>query len=258
MGRIELKHVGLTFRVTRFGPVRFRDQLMQKLFLRTSTPVIEVPALQDINLALSDGDRVGIVGLNGAGKSTLLQVLAGIYPPQQGTRRVDGLISSLFDVNLGFEADATGWENIAYRGYLQGQSKRSVREKMKSVAEFSELGRYLDMPVRYYSTGMRLRLGFAISTAIDPDILLIDEAFQAGDLSFREKAKQRIRGVVSNARIVVAVSHDLDVLQELCEKAIWMHHGRIRQTGPAKEVIASYQVEAIKVWDAAVAAAKAA
>src|SRR5207248_8000678 len=137
--------------------------------------ILEVRALHDVTLRAAQGDRVGIIGHNGAGKSTLLKVLAGIYPPTAGRRVVEGRISSLFDINLGFEAEATGWENIAYRSYLQGETPRTVRRKRDAIADFSELGNFLKMPVRYYSAGMMVRLAFSIATAIDPEILLIDE-----------------------------------------------------------------------------------
>jgi ABC-type polysaccharide/polyol phosphate transport system ATPase subunit len=149
-------------------------------------------------------------------------------------------MSSLFDIALGFEPDATGWENIAYRGFLQGETPSSIQEKAPAIAEFSELGEFLDMPVRYYSAGMLVRLAFSISTAIEPEILIIDEALSAGDLSFQAKARERIRNLISTARAVLIVSHDLPSLSLLCDRIVWIDHGRICMEGTAEEVIAAY------------------
>ena len=176
---------------------------------------MEVRALEGINLRVGEGERLGIVGNNGAGKSTLLKLLAGIYPPTTGRREVHGRISSLFEISTGFESDATGWENIAYRGYLQGETPRSIREKVKPIAEFSELGEFLDMPVRYYSTGMMIRLAFSIATAVEPEILIIDEVLAAGDAAFQVKARDRMRNLIARARAVIVVSHDMKAIARL-------------------------------------------
>jgi ABC-type polysaccharide/polyol phosphate transport system ATPase subunit len=193
-----------------------------------------------VSLQFQRGERVGIIGHNGAGKSTLLKVLAGIYPPTSGRRLVEGRISSLFDLALGFEADATGWENIAYRGYLQGETPASIRDKMQPIADFSELGDFLNMPVRYYSAGMMVRLAFSIATAIEPEILLVDEVLSVGDLAFQEKARQRMREMMAKAELIVVVSHDLDSLALLCDRAVWMDHGHVRLIGPTAEVVQAY------------------
>src|SRR4051812_726428 len=163
MVRIELDNVGLTFRVRRQGGrITFKEYFVRQMFRRSANPPMKVRALQDVSLSLGEGDRLGIIGHNGAGKSTLLKTIAGIYPPSRGRRVVEGRISSLFELALGFEQDATGWENMFYRGYLQGETPKTVRAKMAAIAEFSELGDFLNMPVRYYSAGMTVRLAFAI------------------------------------------------------------------------------------------------
>jgi lipopolysaccharide transport system ATP-binding protein len=240
MHLIELDNVGLVFRLRRYGRVSLKDYLLHGLF-RSQAHLLEVRALEAIDLRIGEGERVGIIGPNGAGKSTLLRLLAGVYTPTTGQRTVRGRVSSLFDISLGFEPEATGWENIHYRGYLQGETPRSVRAKMQSVAEFSELGEFLDMPVRYYSTGMMVRLAFSIATAIEPEILLVDEVLAAGDLAFQTKARQRLVGLMQSARAVVVVSHDLSSLAELCERVIWLERGRLRFDGPALQAIAAYQ-----------------
>lgn len=243
MALVELEHLSLVFSVSKYGPVRIRDRIAERFVSPGRSPIMRIDALKDINLRLEDGDRVGIIGRNGAGKSTLLKVLADIYPITKGHRRVDGHISALLDIFLGFEPDATGWENIMYRGYLQGETRRSMRRKIKGIAEFCELGQYLNVPVRYYSDGMKVKLGFAVATAIEPDILLVDEAVNAGDLYFREKATNRVRDVMSKASIVVAVSHDHSLLSELCTRLIWLESGSIRAIGPSSEVVAAYEAD---------------
>ena len=241
MARIELNKVGLTFQIRQGGRVTLKETLIRNLFRRALPTRVQVHALQDVSLQINEGQRVGIIGHNGAGKSTLLKVLAGIYPPTEGRRLVQGQISSLFDISLGFEQDASGWENIAYRGYLQGETPKSIRAKMKPIAEFSELGEFLDLPVRYYSAGMLVRLAFSIATAIDPEILLIDEVLSVGDLSFQHKARERMRQMMAKARLIVVVSHDMESLAKLCDDVIWLDHGRLRAFGPAAGVIDAYR-----------------
>jgi ABC-type polysaccharide/polyol phosphate transport system ATPase subunit len=240
MARIELDKVSLTFRVRQHRRVTLKEFLVRQMFRRSVNPLIEVRALQDVSLSIREGERLGIIGHNGAGKSTLLKLLAGIYPPTRGRRVVEGQISSLFDLALGFEMDGTGWENIAYRSYLQGRTPKEVRANLQSYADFSELGRFLDMPVRYYSAGMMVRLAFSISTAIEPEILLIDEVLSAGDMAFQQKAQQRMRDMMAKARLIVLVSHDLNSIAKLCDQVVWMDHGQVRMLGPSAGVIAAY------------------
>ncbi|MGH7172303.1 MAG: ABC transporter ATP-binding protein [Gemmataceae bacterium] len=241
MARIELEHLNLTFRVRQERTVRLKDFILKRMFLPSRNPYMEVRALQDINLRIDQGDRIGFLGHNGAGKSTMLKVLAGIYKPSSGRRLVEGRISSLFDIALGFEVEANGWENIAYRSYLQGETPASVRAKRDGIAEFSELGDFMNMPVRYYSAGMMVRLAFSIATAIEPEILLVDEVLNVGDLAFYYKARERMRAMMAKARLMVVVSHDLDSLSQLCNRAVWLDHGRIKMMGGCAEVIAAYR-----------------
>jgi ABC-type polysaccharide/polyol phosphate transport system ATPase subunit len=241
MARIEMNRVGLTFRIRKHKRLTLKEFLVGQMFRRSKNPIMEVRALRDVSLCVEKGDRVGVIGHNGAGKSTLLRVLAGIYPPTAGTLSVQGRISSLFDIVLGFEADANGWENIAYRSYLQGETPRSVRVKKQAIAEFSELGEFLNMPVRYYSAGMLVRLAFSIATAIDPEILLVDEVLSVGDLSFQEKARARMREMMARAHLMVMVSHDLIALEQMCNRTVWLDHGQAVQVGPSDQVIAAYK-----------------
>jgi ABC-type polysaccharide/polyol phosphate transport system ATPase subunit len=241
MVEIDLNGVCLDFKVRRFKHLTLKEFLVRGLFKRATNPVMHVHALQDVSLHVGEGERVGIIGHNGAGKSTLLKLLAGIYPPSRGIRMVRGRISSLFDITLGFEPDASGRENIYYRGYLQGETPRTMRAREEAIAEFTELGEFLDMPVRYYSAGMMIRLAFAIATASEPEILIVDEVLSVGDLSFQQKASQRIRAMMAQARLMVIVSHDLNSLQSLCTRIVWMDHGQVRRVGSPAETIAAYQ-----------------
>jgi ABC-type polysaccharide/polyol phosphate transport system ATPase subunit len=240
MARIELDRVSLTFRVRQHGRISLKEFLVRQMFRRSMNPVIKVRALRDVSLTVEEGERVGIIGPNGAGKSTLLKLLAGVYPPMRGRRIVDGRISSLFDISLGFEQDATGWENIFYRGYLQGETPRSVRAKIQPIADFSELGDFLNMPVRYYSAGMMVRLAFSIATAVEPEILLVDEVLSVGDMAFQDKARRRMQEMMGRARLIVMVSHDMDSLANLCERGVWMDQGRVRMIGPIRQIVAAY------------------
>jgi ABC-type polysaccharide/polyol phosphate transport system ATPase subunit len=240
MSLIELNDVGLLFRVRRMGRISLKEYVLQGLFRPSKKNSIEVQALEHIDLAVREGERLGIIGHNGAGKSTLLKLLAGVYPPTTGCRRVRGQISSLFDIALGFEHEASGWENIKYRGYLQGETPKSIQSKIQAIAEFSELGDFLDMPVRYYSAGMMVRLAFSIATAIEPEILLVDEVLAAGDMAFQTKARERMRALMSSARAVVLVSHDLASIGMICDRVLWLDHGRMCQIGPTREVIDAY------------------
>jgi ABC-type polysaccharide/polyol phosphate transport system ATPase subunit len=238
---IQLNDVDLVFHVRRHGRISLKEYLLHGFFRRRKENSLEVRALQGINLRIEEGERVGVLGCNGAGKSTLLKLLAGVYPPTGGSREVRGQVSSLFELSLGFEMDASGWDNIMYRGYLQGETPRSIRGKIQAIADFSELGQFLDMPIRYYSSGMLVRLAFSIATSIAPDVLLLDEVLAAGDASFQAKAQARMRGLISSARAVVIVSHDLTSLERLCERVLWLDRGQIHMDGPAREVIAAYR-----------------
>jgi ABC-type polysaccharide/polyol phosphate transport system ATPase subunit len=241
MARIELVNANLVYRIRQYHRLTLKEMLVRQMFRRSVNPVIEVHALKDVSFSVREGERFGVIGHNGAGKSTLLKLLADIYPVESGIRIVEGKISSLFDISLGFEPEANGWENIAFRSYLQGETPRTLLPKLRQIADFSELGDYLKMPVRYYSAGMLMRLAFSIATAVEPEILLVDEVFNVGDLAFQEKARQRMRELVKRAQIMVLVSHDLNTLANNCDRVLWLEGGRVQQIGPAAEVIRAYQ-----------------
>ena len=203
-------------------------------------PVKTKRAINDISFTIRDGERIGVVGHNGAGKSTLLRVLAGILPPTGGTAEVSGTVAPLFEFATGFEMELTGYENIRIRALLQGLSWDRIQEQIPHIAEFSELGEALYQPVRTYSSGMFIRLAFSTATAIDPDILLIDEAFGAGDQHFSIKSGRRMRELMDKGRVLVFTSHNLDLVRSLCSRIIWIREGRIIEDGPADSIIPLY------------------
>ena len=240
MKLIELDDVSLHFHVRCQGRTSLKEYLLHGLFRGRRQNTIEVKALEHVGLSVEQGERLGVIGPNGAGKSTLLKLLAGVYLPTSGTRRVSGRVSSLFDISLGFEPEANGWDNIRFRSYLQGETPRTVQARLQAIADFSELGEFLDMPVRYYSSGMLVRLAFSVATAIEPEILIVDEVLSAGDCSFQAKAQQRIRALISHAQAAVIVSHDMDSLTRICSRILWLDHGQIKMSGPAGEVVPAY------------------
>jgi ABC-2 type transport system ATP-binding protein len=205
----------------------------------TKVPVIE--ALSHIDLTLEHGARVGLVGHNGAGKSTLLRLLSGIYEPTRGFAEVRGRVAPVFDLGVGMDPEISGLENIIVRGLFLGMTRKQMEQRIDDIAEFTELGDFLRMPLRTYSTGMRIRLALGVVTSIDPEILILDEGIGAVDAAFLDKSKKRLSELVDRAGLLVFASHSDEFLRELCDTAIWMEHGRIRQHGPIEEVLAAYK-----------------
>jgi len=196
-----------------------------------------VRALQDVSLTVHHGDQLGIVGHNGAGKSTLLRVFAGIYEPIGGTVSIEGRVSPLFSTSPGLDLDDTGYENIVTCGLLLGMSRDEIERKLPEIEAFSELSDYLALPARTYSTGMLVRLGFAIATSIDPEILLLDEELGAGDARFAAHAAVRVEALIDRSSIVVLASQSKDLIRRICNRAILLDHGRIIADGPTEEVL---------------------
>jgi lipopolysaccharide transport system ATP-binding protein len=197
--------------------------------------------LIDTSIVIRKGDRVGLVGRNGAGKSSFLRVAAGVYLPQSGTVTVEGQVQALFDIGVGFEAHATGRENIFYRGLVMGQRPHEIRARVDEIIAFADIGEFIDMPLRSYSAGMGVRLAFAISTFLEGDVLLIDEVFGAGDLAFYTKAKNRMLQLVDQAGIVCFASHDLVTIRDICNRVIWLQGGRVVADGSPIDVTKDYE-----------------
>ena len=201
---------------------------------------VVVQALRDISFHLKPGDKLGLVGRNGAGKTTLLRALAGIYEPQQGRVRVQGSVNALLDPNLGMNMELTGRENIALRGQYHRMNRAAIARMEDDVAAFADLGDFMDLPVRIYSSGMVVRLGFALATAIRPQVLLMDEWFLAGDANFLEKARARLEDLVRGAEILVLSTHLANVIEEWCSRVIWLDQGRVRADGAVSDVLPAY------------------
>jgi lipopolysaccharide transport system ATP-binding protein len=191
-----------------------------------------VKALDDLTFTFGEGERIGVVGHNGSGKTTLLRALAGVYAPVHGKLKVHGKIASLLDVSMGLDPDATGFENIYLRGILDGLKPARIRSKIDEIADFSELGDYLNLPVRTYSSGMMLRLAFAISTSVEADILIMDEWLSVGDAEFRIKAAERLESLVGKASVLVVASHDPSLVARVCNRKISMEHGKMISDEP--------------------------
>ncbi|WP_138761157.1 galactan export ABC transporter ATP-binding subunit Wzt/RfbE [Modestobacter altitudinis] len=202
-------------------------------------PVIE--ALRDIDIRIEEGDRVALVGHNGAGKSTLLRLLSGIYEPTRGTAVIEGRVAPVFDLGVGMDPEISGYENIMIRGLFLGMNRKQMEARVEEIADFTELGDFLAMPLRTYSTGMRVRLALGVVTSIDPEILLFDEGIGAVDAAFLDKARDRLSELVQRAGLLVFASHSDEFLKQLCTSAIWMEHGRVKQTGELREVLTSYK-----------------
>jgi ABC-type polysaccharide/polyol phosphate transport system ATPase subunit len=234
---IELEQVSLHFPGK--NGFRLRDRLAG--FFGGARAELEedgVRALHEISLTISKGERVGVIGWNGAGKTTLLKTMCGIYTPTTGRVSVQGDVASLFELATGFEMEASGFDNML--ALLLGMSYREAQAAMPAIAEFTELGAALERPVKTYSFGMFLRLAFAVSTAIQPDVLLLDEIVAAGDARFQAKAQRRLDSMVENASLVVLISHDMATIRAMSDRCIWIEAGEVREDGPTDAVIRAY------------------
>jgi ABC-type polysaccharide/polyol phosphate transport system ATPase subunit len=213
------------------------DMLLRR---EAPVPVSEFWALRNVSFAIQQGERLGIIGANGAGKSTLLRLMARIYPPTSGTLTVRGNVAPLIEMGAGFNPELSGTDNILLNGAMLGFSRREMQAKVDGIYEFTGLKEFAELPLKYYSSGMYTRLAFAIATEIDPDILLIDESLGAGDAAFLEKARARILNLLGRSNVVVIVSHDLNILRELCTRGLWLNRGQVAGDGPIDEIIDRY------------------
>lgn len=245
MASIELKHVSVSFPVYDSTTRSLKNRILSNSAGgRVDTGKHQqsvVTALNDVSAAFGHGSRVGLVGHNGAGKSTLLRVLAGIYEPCTGQAIINGHAAPLFDISLGMDHEATGLENIRLRGLFLGLSLTEISERTPEIIDFAELGQFIDLPVRTYSDGMRLRLAFAISTAFEPEILLIDEGIAAGDAAFIEKANLRLKAFAERASIIVLASHSMSLIKSMCNHVVVMQHGQVAASGEVDETLDAYR-----------------
>jgi ABC-2 type transport system ATP-binding protein/lipopolysaccharide transport system ATP-binding protein len=245
MASISLKNVSVSFPVYDGSSRSLKNRILTNSVVGGRIDISErrqsvVVALQHVTAEFPHGSRIGLVGHNGAGKSTLLRVLAGIYEPCSGTAIIRGHAAPLFDIALGMDHEATGLENIRLRALYLGLSPRELNRLIPEIINFAELGQFIDLPVRTYSAGMRLRLAFAVSTAFEPEILLIDEGIAAGDGGFIERANKRLRSFTERASIIVLASHSISLIRSMCNHVIVMEHGCITATGEVDSTLGAY------------------
>ena len=242
-----MKNVTLDYRLYHDRAVTLRETMLN--FFNRKTRIEHFRALDDVSFNIEPGESVAVIGSNGAGKSTTLKILAGIYKPTSGTSGSVGRIASLLDLGVGFHPDLTGEENLMLNGALLGLNRNEMRKIVPQIADFAQLERFMDTPVKYYSNGMFMRLGFSLATAVDPDILLIDEVLAVGDVGFQNRCYERISEFQGKGRTIIFVSHDLEAVSRLCERAIWLHDGRIKMDGAAGDVLSKYLETAGKKKD---------
>lgn len=244
MAVINLQAVCVEFPIFNSTDRSFKKRLMNVAtggqITADAAGVVVVRSLDNLNLRVEHGERVALLGHNGAGKTTLLRVLGGVYVPTHGTAIVEGELGSLIDISLGIDPDASGLENIYLRGRLLGMSANEIKEKTPEIIDHSELGNFIEMPLRTYSSGMQMRLAFSISTTLRPEILLMDEWLSVGDEGFRHKAEARMKEVVLATSILVVATHSRELCMQICTRAIWLEHGQIKMDGAPKQVCDAY------------------
>ena len=236
---IEVENVGMKFNMSSEKVDDFKDYVIK--LIKRQLNYKEFWALKDISFKIKKGDRVGIVGLNGAGKSTLLKVISGVLKPTEGRVKISGSIAPLLELGAGFNKQYTGVENIYLYGAMLGHSKAFINEKFDEIVKFSELGDFINVPVKNYSSGMKSRLGFAIATIVEPDILILDEVLSVGDAKFRKKSTNKIKSMIENDVTVLFVSHSIEQVLELCNKAILLEKGHLVAYGNSEEIAELYQ-----------------
>lgn len=243
MAHIVFEHVNIDFPIYNAKNRSLKNKVMQaatggKVSFGAEGTVIR--SLEDVSFEIREGERVGLIGHNGAGKSTLLRALSNVYAPTAGKVEIVGEIGSLVDIGLGIDGEATGRENIFIRGALLGLKRKEIEQRFDEIVEFSELGEFINMPVRTYSSGMHLRLAFAVATIIRPEILLMDEWLSVGDAAFNQKAENRLNNLVQSSRILVIASHSRELIMKTCTRVMWFEHGRLKFDGLPKDVCDAY------------------
>jgi ABC-2 type transport system ATP-binding protein len=236
---IRTRDVGVRYSLKFTRKTTLRQSFTRRLRIESSDA--DFWALRDVSFEVVHGESLGVIGPNGAGKSTLLQVLAGIITPSAGVVEVNGHVSSLLTLGAGFDGDLSGRDNIRLAGAFMGLDHTVVEERLPAMVEYADLGQFIDAPLKTYSSGMRARLGFAIATSVEPDILLLDEVLATGDAAFREKSKERVIQLVREAKAIVLVTHDMSWVSEYCNKAMLIEHGRIVAEGKPEDVVAIHR-----------------
>lgn len=236
---IQADKVSMCYRMTYDKVQSIKEYLVQMVTQKIKYE--EFWALRDVSFDVRRGEVLGIIGRNGAGKSTLLKVISGILKPTEGSVQVRGNVAPMLELGSGFDFDLTGRENIFLNGAILGYSEGFLKEKYQEIVDFSELGQFIDVPLRNYSSGMVTRLAFSIATVVKPDILIVDEVLSVGDADFQAKSKARMLELMGGGTTVLFVSHDLKQIRDICDRVLWLEHGCIRMFGPAKDVCAAYE-----------------
>lgn len=243
MALIELKNVIVDFPIYNANTRSFKNTVLKaatggKVGIYDQNVIIR--AIDNVSFSLKSGDRLGLIGHNGSGKSTLLRLLGKVYAPCAGIVRIEGTVGSLIDISLGIDTEATGRENIYIRGSLLGLTKKEINSRLDQIIELCDLGEFINLPIRTYSTGMQMRLAFAVSTMIHPDILIMDEWLSVGDESFKQKAENRMAKLVNNVQVLIIASHSKELIEKTCNRVIWLEHGKIRMDGEPRTILPSY------------------
>ncbi|MDW8292938.1 MAG: ABC transporter ATP-binding protein, partial [Anaerolineae bacterium] len=242
---IEFDHVSKVFRLDRDRPRSFQEWFIG-LARRRKREVQEFWALRDVSFTIGRGEHVGLIGANGAGKSTTLKLISRILQPTSGRVRVNGRVTALLELGAGFHPDLTGRENIMLNGAVMGLTSREIRKKIDQIVEFAEIGDFIDVPVRDYSSGMYLRLAFSAAAHLDPEILLLDEVFAVGDQAFQQRSQERIQELRKRGITILFVSHSMEAVLQTCKRAIWLEKGRVRAVGDASAVSAAYYEDTLR------------
>ena len=241
MDRVQLDHVSKRYVLGEHRNAREAvSAAARRLVRREREKRQELWSLRDVSFSVGDGEALGIVGRNGAGKSTILKILSGITEPTQGVSRTRGRVAALLEVGTGFHPELTGRENVYFNGAILGMSRRDIVSRFDRIVDFSGTERFLDTPIKRYSTGMQLRLGFAVAAHLEPDVLVVDEILAVGDAEFQRKCIGRMAEAEDEGRTVVFVSHDLQTLSRICRRAVWLEAGRVREAGPTPGIVRSY------------------
>lgn len=252
MARIKFENVGIDFPI-----FNAQARSIKKNFINFATGgkvgqhdgKVVVSALNNLNFEINDGEKVGLIGHNGAGKTTLLRMFSKVYHPTSGTATIEGDIGSLISISLGINAEFTGRENIYIRGALLGLKKKEIDAKIEEIIDFTDLGDFIDMPVRTYSSGMQMRLGFSVSTIFSPEILLMDEWLSVGDEGFKEKAEARLTKIINATKILILASHSNELLRKTCTRILWLEHGTVKMDGKPEDILPLYFKSNIKTGD---------
>lgn len=240
MSSIHVENLSIQFRIYHDRSPSLKEFFANLLKRNTKPSYSDFSAINRLSFSIKAGERVGIIGHNGAGKSTLLKAICRIYEVYEGSISIDGRIAPLLEIGAGFHPEFTGRENIYLNGSILGYNNEELKKIEPEVIAFSDLEEFIDMPVKYYSTGMYMRLAFSLATSMHPDILILDEIFAGGDASFMVKAKKRMLELINKANIMIMVSHDLALIQQLCNRVIWIDHGRIQADGNPEKIIRLY------------------